>query len=104
MDRDFERRDWVEAHRSAGGPVRRIPLVRVEDESYCPDDHMVLYDDGERKLLSEGLRRVRLQNDRRMVLTRREKAVGLAIAGMGAILALVSTTVSLLTLIHVLKT
>ena len=97
-----ETRDWLEAHRRTGGLPRRVPLVRLGDSSYCDEDHIVLIDNADRLLLAEGVQRVRAQEDRRAVFTRRERSWALALAAIVSLTSVGSLILSAATLVHVL--
>ena len=95
-------RDWIEAHRSTGGQGRRIPLVRLEDLSYEDEDHVVLMDDAERKLLAEGISRVRRNDWQASAASANEKTVLFIGAVIVALTSVTGSVISVLAAIGVI--
>ena len=89
-----ENRDWAEIHNHWDGSSRRVPVVRVEDSTYCDDPHLLLYSDQERRLMSATLKRMRDRDVHEGAITRRERRIiyagGVIVAFSSAIAALAS--------------
>lgn len=57
-------RDYIEVHQHNGTFIRRVPVVRLDDETYEDEDHVVLIDNNERRLVARGIEEMREQRFR----------------------------------------